>query len=183
MVVDKDNNPILDDAGKKQYLAASAWLDKNCPVEQMTWAPGEPMPIEGKVVANGGWIERKGVACFNLYRPPIVLVPGDASLATPWIEHIRKIYDGGGGADHIIRYFAFKVQHPEVKVNHALMLGGGQGIGKDTICAPLKDAVGPWNFIEISPKHISGRFNGYAKSVFLRVSEARDLGEVNLCAP
>ena len=71
------------------------------------------------------------------------------------------------------------MQHPEVKINHALMLGGGQGIGKDTICAPLKHAVGPWNFIEISPKHISGRFNGYAKSVFLRVSEARDLGEVN----
>jgi hypothetical protein len=159
-------------------VTASAWLDKNSPVEQMTWAPGEPMLIKGKVVANGGWIERKGVTCFNLYRPPVV-VPGDASLATPWIEHIQKIYEGDGDADHIIKYFAFKVQHPEVKINHALMLGGGQGIGKDTICAPLKHAVGPWNFIEISPKHVSGRFNGYAKSVFLRVSEARDLGEVN----
>jgi hypothetical protein len=159
-------------------VTANAWLDKNSPVEQMTWAPGEPMLIKGKVVANGGWIERKGVTCFNLYRPPVV-VPGDAALATPWIEHIQKIYDGDGDADHIIKYFAFKVQHPEVKINHALMLGGGQGVGKDTICAPLKHAVGPWNFIEISPKHISGRFNGYAKSVFLRVSEARDLGEVN----
>lgn len=159
-------------------VAANAWLDRNSPVEQMTWAPGEPMLIKDKIVANGGWIKRKGVACFNLYRPPVV-VSGNAALAGPWIEHIRKIYDGEGDADHIIRYFAFKVQHPEVKINHALMLGGGQGIGKDTICAPLKHAVGPWNFIEISPKHISGQFNGYAKSVFLRVSEARDLGEVN----
>jgi hypothetical protein len=159
-------------------VTASAWLDKNSPVEQMTWAPGEPPLIKDKVVANGGWIKRKGVACFNLYRPPIVL-SGDSALAALWIEHIRKIYDGEGDADHIIRYFAFKVQRPEAKINHALMLGGGQGIGKDTICAPLKHAVGPWNFIEISPKHISGRFNGYAKSVFLRVSEARDLGEVN----
>ena len=168
LLVDEDDKPIL----------ASTWLDKNRPVEQMTWAPGLPMLIEGRLVSNGGWIKRDGVTCFNLYRPPIVL-PGNASLATPWIDHVRKIYDGEGDAAHIIRYFAFKVQRPEVKINHAIMLGGDQGIGKDTICAPLKDAVGAWNFIEVSPKHISGRFNGYAKAVILRVSEARDLGEVN----
>jgi hypothetical protein len=40
-------------------VTASAWLDKKSPVEQMTWAPGEPMLIKGKVVANGGWINRK----------------------------------------------------------------------------------------------------------------------------
>ena len=177
-LVADDDKAILDDKDEPQYLAANAWLDRNRAVEQMTWAPGEPMLIKDRLVANGGWIKREGVTCFNLYRPPVV-PPGDASLATPWIEHVRKIYDSECDADHIIRYFAFKVQHPEAKVNHALMLGGGQGIGKDTICAPLKYAVGPWNFIEISPKHISGRFNGYAKSVFLRVSEARDLGEVN----
>jgi hypothetical protein len=144
----------------------------------MTWAPGLPMLIEDRLVSNGGWIKRDGVTCFNLYRPPIVL-PGDASLAAPWIEHVHRIYDGEGDAAHIIRYFAFKVQQPEVKINHAVMLGGDQGIGKDTICAPLKYAVGAWNFIEVSPKHISGRFNGYAKAVILRVSEARDLGEMN----
>src|SRR5215469_2128018 len=178
LVVDKDNNPILDGDGKEQYLPASAWLDKNRPVEQMTWTPGEPMLIRGKLVANGGWIKHEGVTCFNLYRPPVNHEGGDAEQAGLWSQHIYRLY-GEDDGQHIIRYFAFKVQHPEVKINHALMLGGGQGIGKDTICAPLKHAVGPWNFIEISPKHISGRFNGYAKSVFLRVSEARDLGEVN----
>jgi hypothetical protein len=178
LIVDKDNEPVLGDDGKRQYISASAWLDKNRAVEQMTWAPGEKMLIEGRVIANGGWIEREGVTCFNLYRPPVA-VTGDASLATRWTEHVRKIYEGDGDAEHIIRYFAFKVQRPEVKINHALLLGGAQGIGKDTLCAPLKYAVGQWNFIEVSPKHISGRFNGYAKSVILRLSEARDLGETN----
>ena len=177
LVVDKDNNPIPDDDGKKQYLTASAWLDKNRPVEQMTWAPGQPTLIGGKLVANGGWIKREGVTCFNLYRPP-AHEGGDAEQAGVWSEHIYRLYGKDDGW-HIIRYFAFKTQHPEIKINHALMLGGGQGIGKDTICAPLRHAVGSWNFIEISPKHISGRFNGYVKSVFLRVSEARDLGEIN----
>jgi hypothetical protein len=174
----KDGKPIVDDDDKPQHLTANAWLDKNRPVEQMTWAPGQPMLIADRLVANGGWIKREGVTCFNLYRPPVDLSGGNPREAAPWVRHIHRIYYGPAGR-HIIRYFAFKVQHPEVKINHALMLGGDQGIGKDTICAPLKHAVGPWNFIEVSPKHISGRFNGFAKSVMLRVSEARDLGEIN----
>jgi hypothetical protein len=32
----------------------------------MTWAPGEPMLIPGRLVSNGGWIKRNGVTCFNL---------------------------------------------------------------------------------------------------------------------
>ncbi len=34
-------------------------------------------------------------------------------------------------------------------------------------------------FSEVSPQHLLGRFNGYLKSVILRVSEARDLGDVD----
>jgi hypothetical protein len=58
-------------------------------------------------------------------------------------------------------------------------LGGSQGIGKDTLLEPVKYAVGPWNFQEVSPQTILERFNGFLKSVILRVSEARDLGDVN----
>jgi hypothetical protein len=63
-----------------------------------------------------------------------------------------------------------------VKVNHALVLAGPPGIGKDTLLEPVKLAVGPWNFLEVSPMHLIGRFNGFVKSVILRISEARDLG-------
>ena len=94
----------------------------------------------GCLVANGGWIQRIGVTCFNLYRPPITL-RGKTSKAIRWVRHIRKIY-GKEAARHITKYFAFKVQRPHEKINHALLLGGDQGIGKDTICAPLKYAVG-----------------------------------------
>lgn len=44
------------------------------------------------------------------------------------------------------------------------------------MCEPLKRAVGEWNFQEVGPKSILGPFNGYVKSVVLRISEARDLG-------
>jgi hypothetical protein len=71
------------------------------------------------------------------------------------------------------------VQRPQEKINHALVFGGAQGIGKDTLLEPAKHAVGPWNVSEVNPQHMLGRFNGFVKSVILRVNEARDLGETN----
>ena len=43
LLVDDDSRAILDDKDEPQYLAANAWLDRHRAVEQMTWAPGEPM--------------------------------------------------------------------------------------------------------------------------------------------
>ena len=40
-------------------------------------------------------------------------------------------------------------------------------------------AVGSWNFTEVTPVQLLGRFNGFIKSVILRINEARDLGEIN----
>jgi hypothetical protein len=76
-----------------------------------------------------------------------------------------------------VRWCAHRVQHPADKINHALVLGGKQGIGKDTLLEPVKYAIGAWNFNEVSPQQVLGRFNGFLKAVILRVSEARDLGE------
>ena len=78
-----------------------------------------------------------------------------------------------------MRWFAHRVQRPNEKVNHALILGGAPGIGKDTMLEPLKYAVGPWNFAEVSPQQVAGQFNGFLKSVVIRISEARDVGDVD----
>ena len=154
-------------------LKASTWLDKNRPVEQMTWVPGEPVEIRDRLVVNGGWIEREGSRAFNLYRAP-VLKP-TAGNADRWVHHVERLY--GEDAAHIVRWCAHRVQKPADKINHALVLGGKQGIGKDTLLEAVKHAIGAWNFNEVSPQQILGRFNGFLKSVVLRVSEARDLGE------
>jgi hypothetical protein len=98
-----------------------------------------------------------------------------AGDATPWLNLVHKIFPEE--ADHIVTWLAQRVQRPHEKINHALVLGGKPGIGKDTILEPVKVAIGPWNFADISPKQALGRFNGFLKSVILRVNEARDLGE------
>ena len=159
--------------GRPIYQSASKWLDQNSRVEQMTWCPGEPMLIKDRLIAEGGWIRRPGCTVFNLYRPPTIRPK--AGPVEPWRNHVVHLYPDD--AEHIIRWLAHRVQHPNVKINHALVLGGAQGIGKDSILEPVKHAVGPWNFIEVSPQQAFGPFNGFLRSVILRISEARDLGE------
>ena len=163
-----------DEDGKKKFISAAAWLDRNRPVEQMTWCPGKPTIIKDCLVSLGGWIDRADVSVFNLYRPPSIK-PGNPAEAKPWFDHVRKIYPDD--ADHIINWLAHRVQRPQEKINHALLLGGVPNIGKDTILEPVKHAIGPWNFQDVSPKQVLGRFNGFLKAVILRISEARDLGD------
>jgi Family of unknown function (DUF5906) len=170
-------NPILK-GGKVQKLTASRWLDRNQPAHQMVWAPGLPMLIPDRLVVDGGWIERTGVICLNLYRAPRLTL-GNATEANPWLNHVAKLYPIEAEANHVIRWLAQRVQHPEIKINHALVLGGEEGIGKDTLLEPIKRAIGAWNFREVSPTQMMGRFNSFLKSTILRINEARDLGEVD----
>jgi hypothetical protein len=173
-LIASDGTPLLDDKGKPRKTSAAGWLDHNRPVEMMTWAPGEPTLIRDKFMLEGGWIERPGAAVFNLYYPPDV-DPGNPEFAGRWIEHVRFVYPDE--ADHIIDWLAHRVQRPQQKINHAIVLGGSQGIGKDSLLEPVKYAIGAWNFREASPVQMLGRFNGFLKAVILRISEARDLGE------
>jgi hypothetical protein len=180
-LLDPDGNPVLHKRGRRKgepvEIAPSKWLDKHQPVEQVTWAPGEDMVIRNRLISEGGWIKRRRVSCFNLYRPP-ALPRGDRRKAGRWLRHVLRVYPDKAEAWHIIRWLAHRVQRPAEKINHALVLGGEQGIGKDTIVEPVKRAIGPWNGQEESPRTVLERqFNGYLKAVILRISEARDLGE------
>jgi hypothetical protein len=175
-LVDNYGNPLLDADGNPVKIPSTKWIDQNQPVEQMTWVPGEPMLIRDRLVHKGGWIDRKGATIFNLYRPPLI-IPGNAAEAQMWLDHIDKLYPDD--ADHIVKWCAQRRQQPQIKINHALTLGGAHGIGKDALMEGTRHAVGAWNFQEIGPQQVMGRFNGWLKSVILRINEARDLGEVN----
>jgi hypothetical protein len=162
--------------GKQVHMKAATWLDKHQSVQQMTWAPGLPMLIRERLISEGGWFDHASAACFNLYRPPTIK-HGDATKAERWVDHVKTVYPDDW--KHIIQWLAHHVQHPEIKVNHSIVIGGQVGVGKDTLLAPAVEAVGPWNCAEVSPEDLFGPFNGYLKAVLLRVSEARDMGDVS----
>ena len=91
--------PPVTPPGTTKPIRASAWLDQNRPVEQMTWAPGEPTLIEGRLISEGGWIARSGCTVLNLYRPP-TLERGNPAGAQRWVDHLHRVYPND--AEHIL---------------------------------------------------------------------------------
>ena len=60
-----------------------------------------------------------------------------AGDVTRWLDHCKTLVTNHDELEHIFNVMAYKVQHPEVKINHAILHGGDQGAGKDTMYAPF----------------------------------------------
>ena len=90
----------------------------------ITYAAGESVLVtrDGDIYGNR-WRDA---------RPPVA-----AGDITPWLDHCRKLVPDASELEHIFDVMAFKVQHPEIKINHAVLHGGDQGSGKDTMWAPF----------------------------------------------
>ena len=97
----------------------------------VTYAPGEGVLLkrDGQIYGNR-WRDA---------RPDISgIKPGDV---TPWIEHCQMLIPNEAELEHIFNAMAFKLQNPNVKINHAILHGGDEGSGKDTMWAPFIWAV------------------------------------------
>jgi hypothetical protein len=74
-------------------ILASTWLDKNRAVEQMTWAPGEPMMIRDRLIADGGWIERQRRKLFQslpAFDNQAWRSEARYSMARPYAQRVRR---------------------------------------------------------------------------------------------
>jgi hypothetical protein len=152
------------------------WIAQKQGVQQATWAPGYPQIVRDKLLAGDVFLDSPGNRIFNLYRPPLISDKGDPNLAGPWLDHLRRVYPDD--ADHILGWMAWKVQRPEKKIDHSLVFGGDPGIGKDTVIAGLRHAVGAWNCGECNPASLFDQYNAsFLQKVILRVNEARDTGD------
>jgi hypothetical protein len=101
-------------------------------LQGITYAAGESVLVarDGEVYGNR-WRDA---------RPNVANVPsgGDVEM---WLEHCRTLVPEEFELEHILNMMAFKVQHPEVKINHAVLHGGDEGSGKDTMWAPFIWAI------------------------------------------
>lgn len=167
------SSPAVDNTLGK---GASKWIKKNQTIASLTWAPGEPELVPDRIVNEGGWVSKGKVNTLNLYLPGVIRKGGDASKAGKWTDLVAKVFPDE--AEELLDYFAYGIQYPGRKINHGVLLIGTQGIGKDTLFEPVRQAAGPWNCGEIAPNALFEPFNGYVKSVFLRINEAHDLGDI-----
>jgi hypothetical protein len=66
-------------------------------------------------------------------------VAGDVS---PWLAHVERMVPEEFEREHLLNALAHKVQFPTHKINHAILMGGNHGSGKDTLFAPFFWAIG-----------------------------------------
>ena len=90
----------------------------------ITYAAGESVLVsrDGEIFGNR-WRDA---------RPPV-----QAGDITPWLAHCRALVPDTSELEHIFNVMAFKLQNPQTKINHAVLHGGDQGCGKDTMWAPF----------------------------------------------
>jgi hypothetical protein len=79
-------------------------------------------------------VAREGLVYGNRWRDARPQpVAGDVSA---WLRHVERMVPIEFEREHLLNALAHKVQFPSHKINHAILLGGNHGSGKDTLFAP-----------------------------------------------
>lgn len=132
-------------------------------VARMDFEPSKP-PI---------YKDRLGIKHFNLWQP-VDLPKGKKGDCTPWLNHFDVLGWSPQIKKHVLQYMAYTIRHPEKKINHMLMFGGMEGIGKDFVIEPLKRAMGKY-FKTIDGHKLLDGFSEYLIACKLLVVNEVDL--------
>lgn len=85
-------------------------------------------------------VARDGLVYGNRWRDARPTpVAGDIG---PWMRHLERMVPTDFEREHLLNVLAHKVQYPAHKINHAVLIGGHPGSGKDTLMAPFFWAIG-----------------------------------------
>jgi hypothetical protein len=132
-------------------------------VDKLDYAPKNPeVFVEGHIMYGNMWSDAdqpKGIQ-------------GDISR---WYDHFDAL-GWGEHRKHIEQWMAYTLRHPDRKINHMLLLGSGEGCGKDFLLYPLVEGMGE-NAEVISGEELISDFNEYLLSTkYLHINEA-ELGD------
>jgi hypothetical protein len=152
-------------------IEASVCFDENrqalgaASVAGVTYAAGENV-----LVAYGG------DPLANRWRDARPAVSGGGD-PTKWLDHCRTMVPDADLLEHLWDVMAFKLQNPAIKVNHAVLHGGDEGCGKDSMWAPFIWSVcGPHmlNRGLVDNESLSSQFDYHLESEILLINELRE---------
>ena len=163
------------DQGGKRMVEASVSFDENRQAKGAKALVGITFAAGGSVL-----VAREGLVYGNRWRDARPEpVPGDVS---PWMRHMERMVPIAFEREHLLNALAHKVQFPGHKINHAILMGGAPGSGKDTLFAPFFWSIGgkgKANCSLVKSEDLSSQW-GYAlecevmEIAELRQTEARD---------
>jgi hypothetical protein len=163
------------DQGGKRMVEASVSFDENRQAKGAKALVGITFAAGGSVL-----VAREGLVYGNRWRDARPEpVAGDV---TPWMRHLERMVPIAFEREHLLNALAHKVQFPGHKINHAILMGGAPGSGKDTLFAPFFWSIGgkgKSNCSLVKSEDLSSQW-GYAlecevmEIAELRQTEARD---------
>jgi hypothetical protein len=127
----------LNANGQARRVEASVCYDENRQdlggriLQGVTYAPGESVLCS-----------REGAVFGNRWRNARPALTGLAGDVTRWMDHVELLVPNAQEREHILNVMACKLQRPDVKINHAVLHGGTQGCGKDSMWAPMIWGIG-----------------------------------------
>lgn len=124
-------------------------------VDRLTYAPGQPRFSKEKSFDSEAILD-----CINVWAEAD-LDPEDGDVQ-PWLDLVADVFDNDEDAiKHVIGFFAYTVQFPGERINHALVIQGEQGIGKDSIVIALTKVLGHQNVSQVTLQHVESQFNDW----------------------
>jgi hypothetical protein len=158
--------------GKHPKIAASVAYD-----EKRQAAGGRVLDSVTYAAGSGALVTRNGELYGNRWRdarPDSSLYAGaDVSM---WLDLWERLVPEKFEREHIFNVLAYKLQHPEAKINHAILIAGGHGIGKDTALAPFFWAIGgheKTNISIVKGDDLAGRWGYPLESEVIYTNELR----------
>lgn len=131
----------------------------------ITYAAGDsPLVVKDGLVYGNKWKDAR----------PALNKSGDISL---WIDHCKNLVPEQSELDHIWDMMAFKLQNPKVKINYAILHGGIEGIGKDTMWMPFIWSVcgeSQLNYGILDNDSLGGQWGYQYESEILVINELRE---------
>lgn len=134
-------------------------------ISGFTYSPGGE-----KLIPTGKSEHGKPLYTLNRWiEPEIAKRVVSSQEIKPWLDHLDFIM--GTESDRFLRWCAYNVQYPQEKPNWHFLVMGCPGLGKDTLVAPLKAAVGERNHIEMEVHLLTGTFTDAYEKKLLVISE------------
>ena len=121
-------------------------------------------------------VTRDGLVYGNRWRDARPNRYGTGSVQR-WLDHVAVLIPNDAEREHVFNIMAFKLQNPDVKINHAVLHGGDEGSGKDTLWAPFIWSVcGPdlRNRGLVDNDSISSAFSYHLESEILIINELKE---------
>ena len=157
--------------GRQGVITASQWFDSmRQPMDGrvlagITYAPGASVLVErdGDVLGNR-WQDAR----------PTYTRGRDAGI---WLQHAETVLPVREERELLLDILAFKLQHPEVKINYGVLLSGRAGCGKDSLIAPALWAIcGPFqrNRGLVDSDQLNNQWGYHMEAEVLILNELKD---------